>query len=155
MPALKTEYLFTMFAGLAPPIDIGPAGAGQLSPVYVTGGHFEGPRLRGKVLPGGGDWLRVRADGSGAIDVRICLQADDGGTIFVSYGGRLVIPPEIFAQAMDFSNAQAIDPARYYFRTNPLFETGSAAHAWLNNVVAVGSGRVGNGGVTYDVFAIL
>ncbi|RJF94772.1 DUF3237 domain-containing protein [Oleomonas cavernae] len=154
MPQLQSELLFTVFAGLAPPIDIGPSGAGHMLPVYVTGGSFTGPRLRGKVLPGGGDWLRLRADGSGAIDVRICLQTDDGATIFVSYGGRLVIPPEIFAQVMDFGAAQAVDPSRYYFRTNPLFETGSADYAWLNNVVAVGQGRIGDGGVTYEVFAI-
>ena len=30
----------------------------------VTGGSFAGPELKGTILPGGGDWLLLRADGA-------------------------------------------------------------------------------------------
>jgi hypothetical protein len=36
-----------------------------------------------------------------------------------------------------------------------LFETGAAGYAWLNGIVAVGSGRLTEGGgVAYDVFEL-
>lgn len=152
--APETEFLFTTHINLQPAIDGGPTPAGHRLTVYVTGGSFEGPGLRGKVLAGGGDWLRLRADGSGALDVRIWLETDDGARIYMTYGGRLVVPPELLAQAMDFDNAQAVDPSLYYFRTQPLFETGHPAYAHLNTLVAIGVGRVGHGGVTYDIYAV-
>ena len=42
----------------------------------------------------------------------------------------------------------------YYFRTNPLFETGDERYAWLNTIVAVGKGRTGDGGVIHEIFAV-
>lgn len=43
---------------------------------------------------------------------------------------------------------------RYYFRINPLFETGDERYAWLNRVVAVGKGRTEDGGVRYEIFEV-
>lgn len=55
----------------------------------------------------------------------------------------------------DPSSRHLIDPARYYFRTTPLFETGATGYAWLNGIVAVGSGRLTEGGgVAYNVFEL-
>jgi Protein of unknown function (DUF3237) len=54
------------------------------------------------------------------------------------------------------SSRHLIDPGRYYFRTTPVFETGAPEYAWLNAIVAVGSGRlIEAGGVAYDVFELL
>lgn len=151
---LKSKLLFTTSIKLAPPIDGGASPAGHLLPIYVTEGTFEGPKLSGRVLPGGGDWFRMRADGSGVIDVRICLETKDGAIIHLVYGGRLVIPPALIPTVLDFEKADTVDPSNYYFRTLITFETGHADHAWLNNVVGVGIGRVGGGGVHYDVYEI-
>src|SRR4051812_40827530 len=57
-----------------------------------------GPRLRGAVLPGGGDWVSVRKDGVSELDVRITLKCDDGSLIFVSYRGVADIPPDVRAR---------------------------------------------------------
>lgn len=158
MSELKSELLFEARIPLDAPIDVGDTPEGRNMVFIVKGGRFEGPRLRGEVLPGsGGDWSRVRPDGSGALDVRICLKTDDGAVIYASWLGRMVTTPEHFAYALDF--AKPDDPAgaesRYYFRTNPLFETGDPRYAWLNHVVAIGKGRTGDGGVIHEVFAIL
>ena len=52
---------------------------GQRRVVPVSGGSFEGSRLRGVVLPhAGSDWLLQRADGTFQQDVRLTLQTDDG-----------------------------------------------------------------------------
>jgi len=47
-------YEITMDAAIE---DVGVSPAGHRRFVKVTGGAFSGPRLRGTVLPGGGDWL--------------------------------------------------------------------------------------------------
>ena len=44
---------------------------------------------------------------------------------------------------------------RYYFRTTPLFETGDARYLWLNDVVAIGSGYLVEGGVAYRVSQVV
>jgi hypothetical protein len=157
MTELKSELLFNMHAKLEPAIDVGATPEGHRLIIHVTGGHFEGPGIKGTVVGGSGaDWARIRPDGSFALDVRITLKTDDGAFIYVTYGGRLVAPDQTtLARALDFYKPD--DPAsgdEVYFRTNPLFETSSDKYAWLNNVVAIGKGRTGDGGVTYSVYAI-
>ena len=49
---------------------IGPVPHGTRLTAPITDGHFEGPRLRGKVLPGGGDWTLLRGDGVLELDLR-------------------------------------------------------------------------------------
>jgi hypothetical protein len=55
------------------------------------------------------------------------------------------------ADLADPAKRHRIDPARYYFRTNPLFETGAKHYAWLNDIVCVGSGYLIEGGIAYKV----
>ena len=101
----------------------------------------------------GGDHIRRRPDGIAAIDVRLCLATHDGATVLMTYQGRLDPGVEDRDYALDFGKPD--DPARadrYYFCINPLFETGDDRYAWLNRVVALGTGRTGDGGVIYDVF---
>jgi hypothetical protein len=51
----------------------------------ITGGRFEGPKLRGKVLSGGSDWQSLRRDGATTLNVRIVLQTDDDALIAMTY----------------------------------------------------------------------
>ncbi len=157
MSELKTELLFEIKVKVQPPIDIGQSPDGHRMVFIAESGHFAGPKLEGEVIPlSGGDWSKVRADGSGAIDVRQCLRTNDGATIFMTYGGRMVAKPENFEYAVDYSKPD--DPKgaeeRYYFRVNPVFETGDKRYQWLNNIIAVGKGRTGEGGVIYEIFAV-
>jgi hypothetical protein len=72
MEAVKTEFLFEIKADLDREgiLNVGDAGAGTRRIVYVTGGTVVGPKVNGEVLPGGGDWLVVRPDGTVVLDVR-------------------------------------------------------------------------------------
>ncbi|WP_084655091.1 DUF3237 domain-containing protein [Nocardia altamirensis] len=151
---LETTYLFDIAIDLKPPLDIGPGPLGNRMFWPVIGGTFNGPKLRGEVLPGGGDWSLAAADGSGRVDVRLTLRTHDDALIHVTYTGRLNGPADVRARLMDPTQAGAVDPASYYFRTSPQFETGSAKYSWLNQVVAVGSGYLIDGGVAYRVFQI-
>ena len=51
----------------------------------VSGRTFTGPRLKGTIIPPGGDWIVQRPDGSRILDVRLLLQTDDGQKLYVSW----------------------------------------------------------------------
>jgi hypothetical protein len=148
---ITTQHLFDMVVDLAPRLDFGAGPLGRRRFFGSAGGTFHGPRLRGEVLPGGGDWALFRTDGAMALDVRLTLRTDDGALVHMTYGGRWVVPPDLRAELADPATRALVDPDRYYFRTNPLFETGSQRYAWLNDVVCVGSGYLVDGGIAYAV----
>jgi len=96
----------------------------------------------------------IRRDGSMVIDARAILQTNDGATIHMTYAGRAIFPADVLADVRDPARRHLIDPARYYFRTTPLFETGAEAYAWLNDVVCVATGQLTEPGLTYEVFQV-
>jgi hypothetical protein len=135
--SLPVEFLFAMRAELGTwvPIEGGPQGSRLI--VNVVGGTFEGPRLRGRIEPPGGDWLTRRPDGTGRLDVRVTLRTDDGAAILMAYSG-ITRPTESGTS----------------IRTAPLFETGDPRYAWLNAIQAVGVGGREGATVSYDVYAL-
>jgi Protein of unknown function (DUF3237) len=148
-------HLFTMRATLAPGLDGGEGPLGRRTLNAVAKGEFAGERLRGEINPGTGDWMLTR-NNIRVVDARVVLRTDDGALIHMSYGGRIMFPDELGEALRDPSSRHLIDPAKYYFRTAPLFETGAARYEWINGIVAVGSGRlIEDGGVAYDVFELL
>src|SRR5580698_1183749 len=148
---IKTIGLFDIVVDLSPRLNIGAAALGQRVLFGSAGGSFEGPRLRGEVLAGGGDWALFRPDGAMILDVRLTLRTHDNALIHMTYGGRWIVPPELRADLADPVKRYQVDPARYYFRTNPLFETGSRDYGWLNDIVCVGSGYLVEHGIAYKV----
>jgi hypothetical protein len=153
MTKLCSRPLFTAQMSLQPMLDLGPTPLGERRIVPLAGGRFEGPRLRGVVLPqAGGDWLLRRADGAFQQDVRVVLRTDDEAIISMSYRGVRHAPAEVSAQ---LARGEAVDPGQYYLRTAPFFETGDPRYGWLNLVVAVGIGERVPDGVVYEVFEIL
>ncbi len=111
-----------------------------------------GPQVNGEVLPGGGDWLVVRPDGTVVLDVRAAFRADDGQVVYVYYRGINHAPPEVRER---MSRGETVDPSEVYFRTTPVFETASEKYDWLNRTVAIGIGRTTPSGVAYHVHAVL
>lgn len=152
---LKTRHLFDMAVDLDPRLDFGTGPLGRRVLFGDAGGSFEGPRLRGELLAGGGDWTLFRPDGTMSLDVRLTLRTHDGALVYMTYGGRWVTPPELTAAMADPAQRYQIDPARYYFRTNPLFETGAEEYAWLNDIVCIGLGYLIEGGIAYRVSEVL
>ena len=153
--AIETTHLFDVVIDLAPRVNIGPGPFGHRAFFGAAGGSFEGPRLRGEVLPIGGDWALFRADRGITLDVRLILRTGDGARIHMTYGGRWITPPDMREEFADPATRHRIDPARYYFRTNPLFETGDERYSWLNDIVCVGTGYAIEGGIAYRVYQIL
>jgi hypothetical protein len=116
--------------------DIGSTPQGTLAIFPVTGGSFEGERLRGKVLAGGGDWVTAHGDGTFTLDLRITLETDDGGLIHMTFTG-------------------VRDDVHHYFRTAPRFETAAPKYAFLNRLLAVGIGEIRPDGPVHFIEEIL
>ena len=134
---MEARPLMTLHVKVAPPQKVGdvPGGVRGLAP--IISGAVEGPRLRGKVLPGGADWTLLRPDGVLELDLRLSLETDDGALIaFRSFGLRHG-PPEILAA---LARGERVDPSSYYFRTTPRFETGHSRYAFLNRMLAIATG---------------
>jgi Protein of unknown function (DUF3237) len=152
---IKTVPLFDMVVDLHPRLNIGDGPFGRRIFFGASGGSFEGPELRGEVLVGGGDWALFRPDGSMTLDVRLTLRTHDGALVQMTYGGRWITPPEVRGDMVDPVKRYQVDPNRYYFRTNPLFETGAEHYAWLNDIIGVGSGYLIEGGIAYKVYRVV
>jgi hypothetical protein len=152
MAEIRTTHLFTMSLDVAGMQAIGATPAGNRRIGLVAGGSFEGARLRGKVLPGGADWIIVRADGVTTLDVRLVLETDDGAAIGMTYRGLRHGPAEVIDK---LNRGEIVDPATYYFRIVVAFETASAKYAWLNSACFIGTGDRKPGGPVYDVFEVL
>jgi hypothetical protein len=125
---------------------------------YIAGGTIEGERLRGEVLPGGGDWSELGPGADGAaltlVDVRSIWKTHDQALIHVTYGGRLVIPADVLPAFRDPAQVEALPEDSYYFRIQPTFETADERYGWLNALVAVGVGRRTAKGVRYRIFGL-
>jgi hypothetical protein len=148
-PAL--EFMHDLTAGLDPAFQIGDCGRGSRLIVPARGGTVSGPRLREKLLSPSGDWLSVRTDGTGELDVRGIIGTDDGALIYVTYRGYLTDVPSLMPR---WAAGETIPPDEYYFRTTPYYETGAPQYAWLTKIVAVGVGSLVPGGVSYRIFEV-
>ena len=150
--AMNSRPLMTVRITAAPSQKLGAVPHGIRSIVPVTGGDFEGPRLRGKVLPGGGDWLLLRSDGALELDLRITLETDDQALIYMTFQGLRHGPADAIAA---LGRGEVVDPASYYFRTLPRFETSTETYAFLNQVIAIASGDRRPTGPIYTIDEIL
>ena len=153
MNELKSRLLFEISITVNPPHDLGATPLGTRRIVPVTGGSFKGKRVSGTVMPNAAaDWILVRADGSVLLDVRLILKTDDDALIYMSYRGIRHSSPEV---AKRLARGESVDPTDYYFRTAPVFETGSDKYEWMNNIICVAVGERLAGEVKYAVFEIL
>jgi hypothetical protein len=136
--------------------DTGTAQFGRRMIAVVTGGEFEGERLRGTVLNGGGDWALIDdARDVLRLDARVTWQTHDGAKIYVSYTGVFRPYSEGPKQFARGGTVTEQDRRELYFRTRPMLETGDARYLWLNDIVCVGVGLVTPTGVAYEIYEVL
>src|SRR6476646_2869904 len=149
---MESRLLMTLQVAVVGAQKIGAVPIGTRVIAQVGSGHFEGPRLSGKVLPGSGDWTLLRGDGVLELDLRLTLETDDGALIHMTSFGLRHGPPEILAA---LARGERVDPSTYYFRTTPRFETAHAKYAFLNRLIAMSSGDRQPEGPIYTIDEIL
>jgi hypothetical protein len=136
MPSL--QFLYSSRIEIDPPLIVGQSPYGERRIINIKGGAFSGPRLSGRVLPGGADWQIIRSDGITEVEARYTLETQDGALIYIYNRGLRHGPPEVIAR---LASGEDVDPGEYYFRTMPVFETGASDYAWLNGMVAIATGQ--------------
>ncbi len=150
---MKLELLMTFHAELKPPVEIGNGPYGTRTIFEVTGGTFEGPRLKGTIPTCGGDWILIDAEGVGRLDVRATLETDDGARIYMQYPGVIEMNEEVINVLVEGKGEMQYGDT--YFMTQPRFETGDERYSWLNRTMAVAEGRVIPNAVEYQVYALV
>ena len=150
---MNTRLLMTMHVKVGALLNIGAVPYGTRRTAPLGGGTFEGPRLRGTILPGGSaDWQLLRSDGVLEMDLRFTLRTDDGALISMRSFGLRHGPPEVIAA---IGRGETVDPSTYYFRTMPRFETAHPMYSFLNRMVAVASGDRRPDGPIYSIHEVL
>ena len=152
MPLLSDQPIFTIHSPLGDIQRLGNTPYGERRIINILGGTVEGPKLKGKVLPGGADWQIVRADGVVHLTARYTIGTDSGAQVLVEADGYRHGPPEVMER---LARDETVDPTRYYFRTFMRFETADPGAAWLNRILAVGRGTRANRQVRIEVFEVL
>lgn len=152
LAAMETRLLMTLEVTVGPPQKIGAVPHGTRVTAPIVEGTFAGPRLRGRALPGGGDWTLLRGDGVLELDLRATLETDDGALIHMTSFGLRHGPPEVIAA---LGRGETVDPTRYYFRTAPRFETSAPRYAFLNRLLALASGDRRPHGPVYPIHEIV
>lgn len=150
---MNTRLLMTLRVIVATPRNVGAVPHGTRRTAALSGGNFEGPRLRGTVVPGASaDWQLLRADGVLEMDLRATLRTDDDALISMRSFGLRHGPPEVIAA---IARGEVVDPANYYFRITPRFETAHPAYMFLNRIIAVATGDRRPEGPIYTIHEVL
>ena len=152
MPLLSDQPIFTIHSPLGGIQKLGHTPYGERRIINILGGTVDGPKLKGKVLPGGADWKIVRADGVVHLTARYTVATDSGGLILINAEGYRHGPAEVMAR---LARDETVDPSLYYFRTFMRFETADPASAWLNRILGIGRGSRANKAVRIEVFEVL
>ena len=151
MPEIKTAFLFTIVLEVEV-FNIGDTPYGNRRVGRFGAGSFEGPKLKGAVLPGGACWMLMRRDDVLEIEARITLETDDKQQIYMTWKAFRHGPKEVIDR---LNRGENVEPDTYYFRATPYFETNSEKYSWMNKICSVATGSRRASGRTFDVFQSL
>lgn len=110
------EFVFEERVTLAPATVLGETALGHRQYIPITGGTIAGPKLNGRVIPGGWDYQLRYEGGCGTLSADYFLEADDGTVIHILN--------ESFSCGFGGPNGE-----RSFFR--PRFEAPEGPHEWL------------------------
>jgi hypothetical protein len=151
MPEIKTEFLFTIDLEVQI-LSLGDTPYGGRRIAQFGTGRFEGPKLKGTVLPGGAGWILIRRDDVLEVNVRLTLETDDNQHIQMTWKGFRHGPKAVIDR---LNRGETVDPATYYFRTTPYFETSSEKYAWMNRICSIATGSRTASARSFHVFQVL
>lgn len=145
------EFVFRIEAEIDKPRSAGPSRVGERLHIPIIAGHVEGPRLKGRILPGGSDWPVIGPDGNSRIEAHYTIEADDGTLIYVVNKALRVSGAEVTAR---LRAGEAVAPVDYYMRGSPVFDAPDGPHEWLRENIFVCSIAPRDVSVTIDIFAV-
>jgi hypothetical protein len=104
---------------------------------FVVQGEAHGPRLNGKVRPEGGDWMCIRPDGVGEVDIKITYETPDGALLLEQSGGIFDIGEQGYQDVI-----RGVYRGAPPFFATPIYVTSDPRWAWINKLQCFGIGRV-------------
>jgi hypothetical protein len=136
----RWAYDMTFFAALTLNLRaeiIGETPEGYRIDFFVESGSAVGPRISAAVRPEGGDWMCIRRDGIGVLDVRITYEMADGALILDMAGGLFDLGPDGYAKvaAGQFTGSPPVYATATWSTAHPHWQ-------WLNRCQGFGIGRV-------------
>lgn len=105
----------------------------------LTGGQVEGPRLKGRFLGAGSDWMLTGPDDFIRMDVRVQIETDDGAILCVHYFSPAEANEKLKRAMGVCAPTEFADQS---IRSHWVLETGDLRYAWVNQMVFVGQGRL-------------
>ncbi len=148
---ISAEPIFHAHVEVADIRHFGHTPYGERRVIDIIGGRVEGPRLKGRILPGA-DWQIISPNGIADLTARYGIETDAGARILVRSDGMRHGPPEVLTA---LARGEPVDPSRYYFRTVLRFEAADSEVDWLNRIIAIGRGVREKNAVRLDVFEVL
>jgi hypothetical protein len=119
--------------------------------IGILGGTVHGPKLTGRIRPGGADWQIIRSDGAADIKARYTIESEAGALVMVTSEGLRHGPADVMEK---LARGEDVDPSHYYFRTVMRFETADPSLDWLNRILAVAKGQREPRAVRLDVYEV-
>ncbi len=117
------EFAFEAIVDVGERQLLGMSSLGERRLVPITGGSFEGPRVRGTVVAGGADRQLIRPDGLEQFDALYELRTDDGAVVTVR--NQVLVDETREGKRYAFSSISLSAP--------------EGPHGWLNQRVFVGT----------------
>jgi hypothetical protein len=152
LPDPSLTLVYRLDAVLGDPLDLGAVSQGRRRIVPQIGGTFEGPDMKGTLLPGvSADWQILLPDGTALGDVRYTLQTDAGALLYVQSRGVRHGSQEVLER---LGRGEDVDASEYTFRTSTHIETAAHELAWLNKGVFISVGGRYAGGVAYETYLV-
>lgn len=114
----QLEFAMQLRVTIGEPYSCGETQHGERIVIPITGGTFEGPKLKGTIMNGGADYQLVNKTlNRTELEAIYCIKTDDGVNIHVRNRGII---------------------ADGYFKCAPQFEApADSKYAWLNNAIFV------------------
>jgi hypothetical protein len=137
IPTPELIHVADLSVRIAPPIEIGRIAGNLRRMIPIEAGEVLGPKLFGKIMPGGADYQMLRSDGVSELEARYVIELKEGGLVYVENRGIRFGPPLLLEK---IRRGEPVDPALIYFRSTPRFETAAPGYEWLMQHVFICSG---------------
>lgn len=138
--APKLEYVMELLVKCEGTYEVGPTVQGRRVVIPIVGGTFEGPRIKGEVIPGGADYQKIDDQHNRTeLEAIYSIRTDDGVNIHVRNCGILTN-----------------DENGFYFRLTPKFEAPwDSKYSWLNNGIYICVPGFPEGFISLKIYKVL
>ncbi|HKO91078.1 MAG TPA: DUF3237 domain-containing protein [Polyangiaceae bacterium] len=147
----ELQFIALVMVKFKPPVMLGRSPEGLRLDFHAQGGTVQGEAITARVRENSADYMVIRRDGMGLLNIRATLETDDGALIAAQETGLIDFGEDGYARiaAGDF-------PDGYHLQASAKFLTEHPKYQWMNRVGFVGAGyaSVKELILRYELFAV-